>query len=302
MAVPDFKSLMLPFLKIMGDGKERHVNRELPDILAKEFNLTKEDLNEMIPSGRYTKFDNRIGWIRTYFKKAGLITNTARGKYRITERGLEVLKSKPSEINSRFLKQFPEFAKFSQVINSGPEPDPGPDEGLVDPEETLDSNYRKLRQVLADDLVEKIKGSSSRFFEKLVVDLLLAMGYGGFREDAGQVVGKSGDGGIDGIIKQDKLGLDQVYVQAKLWENTVGRPVIQAFAGSLEGNKARKGIIITTSDFSQEAKDYVKNIEKKIILIDGERLADLMIEHNVGVTKKREYILKQIDSDYFEEE
>ena len=302
MAVPDFKSLMLPFLKIMGDGNERHVNRELPDILAKEFNLTKEDLNEMIPSGRYTKFDNRIGWIRTYFKKAGLITNTARGKYRITERGLEVLKSKPSEINSRFLKQFPEFAKFSQVIHSGPEPDPGPDAGLVDPEETLDSNYRKLRQVLADEIQERVKNCRPKFFENLVIDLLLAMGYGGSREDAGQVVGKSGDGGIDGVIKEDKLGLDVVYIQAKKQEATVGRPIVQGFYGALGGQNARKGVFITTSTFTSEARDYVRSLDRKIVLIDGERLAELMIDYGIGVTDIATYTLKRIDSDYFEEE
>jgi restriction system protein len=296
MAIPDFQSFMLPFLQILGDGEE-HSLSEVIETLAEAFGLTEDDRKELLPSGRQAKLDNRVGWTRTHLKKAGLVESVGWGRFRITERGIEVLRSNPPYINVRFLEQFPEFYEFrhsSRQSNKAEEEIPD-----QTPEETLESGYQSLRQSLAQDILERVKGCSPRFFERLVVDLLVTMGYGGSREDAGQAIGQSGDEGIDGIIKEDRLGLDVVYVQAKRWDNTVGRPVVQGFAGSLEGQRARKGILITTSQFSQEAKDYVNRIEKKIVLIDGEQLAQLMIDFGVGVAEKAIYAVKRIDEDYF---
>ncbi len=298
MTVPDYQSLMPPLLKILSDGRE-HSLAEVIEILAQQFALTDDDKKELLPSGRQAKFDNRVGWARTYLKKAGLLESTGRGEFRITKRGFEVLEGHPADINTKFLKQFPEFLEFQKASRQGGKQDQGVEEREQTPEEVLESSYQDLRRELARELLERIKNCSPRFFEKLVVDLLVAMGYGGSRKDAGQAVGQSGDGGIDGIIKEDKLGLDVVYIQAKRWEGNVGRPIVQTFAGSLEGQKARKGVLITTSRFSQEAKEYVNKIEKKIVLIDGEQLAQLMIDHNIGVTEVASYTVKRVDSDYF---
>jgi len=235
-------------------------------------------------------------------EKAGLLESTGRGKFRITNRGLEILRSNPTGINTRFLKQFPEFLEFQNLSRQENKQDEKDEEPSRTPEEVLEGSYQDLRRDLAQELLNRVKNSSPRFFERLVVDLLVALGYGGSRRDAGQAVGQSGDGGIDGIIKEDKLGLDVVYIQAKRWEATVGRPIVQAFAGSLEGQKARKGVLITASQFSQEAKDYVNRIEKKIVLIDGEQLAQLMIDHGIGVTEVASYTVKKVDHDYFDDE
>jgi restriction system protein len=303
MTVPDFQSIMLPFLKIAGDGRE-HSFSETVEILAKQL-LSSEDLKEMLPSGQ-SRFENRAGWARTHLKKAGLLEPTGRGKFRITPRGREVLNSPPDKINIKFLMQFPEFVEFRKVVRQGNKttPDEINDEPDQTPEESLENSYQRLRGTLAQDLLERIKGCSPSFFERLVVDLLVAMGYGGSRKDAGQAIGPSGDEGIDGIIKEDKLGLDAVYIQAKRWsrERTVGRPVVQAFMGSLAGQKARKGVLITTSQFSQDAREYINRIDTKIVLIDGEELAQLMIDHGVGVNEVATYTLKKVDADYFENE
>jgi restriction system protein len=304
MAIPDFQSLMLPLLITIADGQE-HNRSEVHDILAKQFNLSDEDLHELLPSGRQEKFDNRVAWAKSYLKMAGLVETTSRGKFRITPRGADVLKNKPSRIDIKFLMQFPEFAA---TRNASRQPAPIVDDGTTEeehnqtPEELLESSYQNLRRTLAKDLLDRVKQASPRFFEMLVIDLLVAMGYGGSRKDAGEAVGQSGDGGIDGIIKEDKLGLDAIYIQAKRWDSTVGRPLIQAFAGSLEGQRSRKGVFITTSQFSQEAKEYVNRIEKKIVLIDGEQLAQLMIDNAIGVTEIANYVVKRIDQDYFSEE
>lgn len=300
MPVPDYQSLMLPLLKLIRD-KQEHMFSDAIDTLAREFHLTEAERKEILPSGIQAKFDNRVGWARTYLKKAGLLESVGRGKFRITERGIQVLDSNPASINVKFLRQFPEFLEFQK--SARPEnKDEKDDEPNQTPEENLETSYQNLRRELAQELLDRIKSLSPKFFEKLVVDLLVAMGYGGSRKDAGQAVGQSGDGGIDGIIKEDKLGLDVVYIQAKRWESTVGRPVVQAFAGSLEGQRARKGVLITTSQFSQDAKEYVNRIEKKIVLVDGEQLAQLMIEHGIGVTEIANYIVKKIDLDYFGED
>jgi restriction system protein len=310
MAVPDFQSLMLPLMKIAGDGNEHRV-REVIETLAQQFGLSEIDRNEMLQSGTQRKFDNRVSWARTYMQKALLLSSTGRSRFRITERGIEVLKEKPPSINVKFLNQFPEFLAFHTATNSKDSKTNGTisaAEEIVEktnqtPQEILETSYQSLRQTLAQEILERIKQNPPKFFESLVVDLLVAMGYGGSRKDAGQAVGQVGDGGIDGIIKEDKLGLDAIYIQAKRWEGTVGGPVVQGFVGALIGKKARKGVFITTSNFSQQARNYVSGIENlKIILIDGEQLAQLMIEHDVGVTEESRYIVKKVDLDYFGEE
>jgi restriction system protein len=301
MPIPDYQSLMLPLLKFVRDRQE-HTFGEIIEALAKEIRLTEAERKEILPSGIQAKFDNRVSWARTYMKKAGLLESTGRGRFRITDRGLQVLNSNTSEINVKFLRQFPEFLDFQKSSRQENKNDEKDEEPSQTPEESLESSYQNLRRELAQELLERIRNSSSKFFEKLVVDLLVAMGYGGSRKDAGQAVGQSGDDGIDGIIKEDKLGLDVVYIQAKKWEATVGRPIVQAFAGSLEGQRARKGVLITTSQFSQEAKEYVNRIEKKIVLIEGEQLAQLMIDHGIGVNEIASYTVKKVDLDYFGEE
>lgn len=231
--------------------------------------------------------------------KAGLLETTGRARFRITERGLSVLQNNPTVINNDFLSRFPEFLQF-RAIRRTTRRDYNEPAGT--PEETLEASYQNLRGELVQELLERVKGCTPSFFENLVVDLLVAMGYGGSKKDAGQAIGRTRDGGIDGIIKEDKLGLDVVFIQAKRWDGTVGRPVVQAFAGSLEGQRARKGVLITTSQFSPDAVDYVGRIEKKIVLIDGEELCQLMIDHGVGVTEVARYVVKKIDSDYFGDE
>ena len=294
--VPDFEGLMLPLLGLHSDGQEHDIKTVVNE-LAALLKLTDADRKEILRSG-HRKFNNRVGWARTYMKKAGLMESKGWGKQRITLRGLDVLKASPSCINVTFLKQFPEFVKFCSPTadTSGQVEPPKP------PEEVLEQSYQALRHSLAEELLERVKAASPGFFERLVVDLLVAMGYGGSRIDAGEAVGKSGDEGIDGIIKEDKLGLDVIYVQAKRWDKTVGGPVVQTFAGSLEGQKAKKGVFITTSQFSPDAKRYVTKIEKRIVLIDGERLAQLMIDHEIGVANVATYSIKRIDADYFAEE
>jgi restriction system protein len=303
MAVPDFQSMMLPLLGLMGDGAE-HALAEVIETLGDRLRLSAEEKKELLPSESDVKFDNRVRWAAFYLRKAGLLERTGRGKIRISERGHQVLQTKPGRIDVKFLKQFAEFQEFQKGTKKAESEDVNvaSEEAQSTPEETLEASYVNLRQTLAEELIERVKKCPPKFFEKLVVDLLVSMGYGGSRKDAGQAVGQSGDDGIDGIIKEDKLGLDVVYLEAKRWEATVGRPTVQAFAGSLEGQRARKGVLITTSQFSQEAKDYVSRIEKKIILIGGEELAQLMIDHGIGVTEVRTYSVRKMDLDYFGEE
>jgi restriction system protein len=298
---------MLPLLELCRDNNE-HTTREVLERLAKQFQLTETQLEEMLPSGQQTVFENRTGWARTYLSKSGLLEKIGRGKFRITKRGLDFLKEKPSSIKAKDLERIDEFLEFRQRSR---EEDQAPsvagtaitEEEELTPEESLELGYQKLRRALASEVLERVKECSPNFFERLVVELLLTMGYGGSRTDAGEAIGRSGDGGIDGIIKEDRLGLDSVYVQAKRWDETVvGRPEIQKFAGALQGHRARKGIFITTSRFSADARDFVKMIDSKIVLIDGEQLAQLMIDFNVGVTADKVYEIKKVDSDYFSEE
>ena len=301
MSIPDYQSIMLPLLELAGNGKEFH-HREASEELAKYFKLKEEDRKILLPSGQQYIFENRVGWAITYFKKAALFEKTRRGYFKITARGLKVLQDKPQVINVAFLKQFPEFIEF-QSIKRDKEEKGGKEEGEpYTPEETIEFAYQKVRKNLTADLIQMVKKVSPSYFEKVVVDLLLKMGYGGTRKDAGEAIGKSGDEGIDGIIKEDRLGLDVVYVQAKRWENPVSRPEIQKFAGALQGQKARKGIFITTSSFTKDAIDYASRIENKIVLVDGEELANLMIDHGIGVATASSYEIKRIDQDYFPED
>lgn len=302
MPIPDYQDFMLPLLEALTDGNERRI-RDLTGCLADRFGLTDTERQEVLPSGQQTYVANRVAWAKTYLKKAGLLESPARGIVRITDQGRKVLADRPAEIDTEFLKRFQSFKGFYlRSVESDGEAVKEELPVTKTPDEVLESSFLDLRAALADELLDQVKGCSPRFFERLVVDLLVAMGYGGSLTDAGQAIGRTGDGGIDGIIKEDKLGLDVVCVQAKRWERTVGRPEVQAFAGSMEGFRARKGVLITTSGFSREAEDYVSRIERKIVLIDGRRLADLMIDHDIGVTTARRYTVKRLDSDYFVEE
>jgi restriction system protein len=303
MAIPDYQTIMLPLLKFSGDGQE-HRFRDAVEALADHFHLMDEERRELLPSSQQPLFNNRVGWARMYLVKAGLLTSTRRGYFQIAERGKEVLSQKPQRIDKNFLMQFPEFIKAVEAAKEKAKTTRKPDRPSEEttPEESLEAAFQELQKGLAADLLQNIKDCSPVFFERLVVDLLVKIGYGGSRKEAGQAIGRSGDEGIDGIIKEDKLGLDIIYIQAKRWEATVGRPEIQKFAGALQGQRARKGIFITTSNFSKEALDYVKYLDTKIILIDGERMAELMIDHNVGVSPLASYEIKKIDTDYFLEE
>jgi restriction system protein len=307
MAVPDYQSLMLPLLRFVGGKKDETSTGEAVEALARELNLTDEDLKEMLPSGIQFTFVNRVGWAATYMKKAGLLEATRRGYYQITPRGQELLKKQPKSINVKLLKQYPEFLEFQQLkgTRSGDKistPKEMTDTSTATPSEALEAAYENLRDELVDELLNKLKKTSPSYFERVVVELLVKMGYGGSRVDAGKAIGKSGDGGIDGIIKEDKLGLDVVYIQAKRWDNNpVGRPDVMQFAGALQAQRANKGIFITTSRFTDDARSYVSQIGSKIVLIDGEQLTNLMIEHDVGVSTVSLYPVKKIDTDYFDE-
>ena len=301
MAIPDYQSIMLPLLELAADNQIRRVH-DAVDLLARQFRLTDEEKREVIPSGRVSRFHNNVTWARTYLKKAGLLEDPKRGEFRITERGSQVLAGKHESIGVRFLEQFDEFREFKTARRT-----PRPDTGKLDlpddtPEEALQAAYQTLRNSVASDLLDQVRRSSPAFFERLVVDVLVAMGYGGSRREAGEAIGHAGDEGIDGIIKEDRLGLDIIYIQAKRWENTVGRPEVQRFAGALQGRRARKGVFITTSSFSREARDYADNIDTKVILIAGTRLTELMIDYGVGVTTDATYEVKRIDADYFADE
>lgn len=309
MPIPDYQTLMLPFLKITADGQE-HKLRDVIDLLIKEFNLSEEEQKELLPSGQQTIIDNRVGWARTYLKKAGLIESNRRGFFKIAEKGSEILKRNPQKIDKQFLLQFDSFKEFIN-INPFQEQEKELLSAKVNsqdlcietnPEESIEYLITDLQKQLAVDLLEKIKGNSPSFFENLVAELLLKMGYGSSKQDILQNAGKSGDEGIDGVIKEDVLGLDKIYIQAKRWQGTVGRPEIQKFAGALLGKNALKGIFITTSWFSNEAKDYADGVNSNIILIDGKKLAELMIRYNLGVQIKQSYEIKKVDEDFFTDE
>lgn len=300
MTIPDYQSVMLPLLKLSADKKEHSIS-EAFDKIAEQFKLTDVERSEMLPSGRQTRFENRVHWAKAFLQKAGLLEAAGRARFKLTKRGETVLAENLPALSDKYLQRFPEFAAFrKRAPRAQKEEHEELHESLKTPLEVLEESYINLKQSLAQEILETIKSCSPRFFEKLVVDMLVAMGYGGSRIDAGSAIGKTGDGGVDGIIKEDRLGLDIIYIQAKRWSQTVGAPEVQAFAGSLEGFRARKGVMITTSKFSQKAYEYIEKIEKRISLIDGEQLAQLMIDNGVGVTEVDRYIVKRLDKDYFE--
>ena len=299
MAIPDFQSIMRPLLEHLADGEVRR-NRETNEALASYFQLTENELAEMLPSGYARLFDNRIGWAKTHLKGAGLIESPGRAKYRITQRGLEALAQSHS-INVAYLKQFDDYKQFQSGSKTETTTESTASTDELTPSEHMEFGYQKIRNELEEELIARIKAASPAFFERLVVELLVSMGYGGSRKDAGETLGRSGDGGIDGVIKEDRLGLDVIYLQAKRWEGTVGRPEIQKFAGALQGQRAKKGIFLTTSNFSKEAVEYAMFIDSRIVLVDGEKLAELMIDAGVGVSRVATYEVKRLDSDYFDE-
>ena len=302
MTIPTFQELMLPILKILNNNQINQM-KEIVDELAMQFNLSEDELEELIPSGN-KRFSNRVGWAVTHLKKASLLESIGKSKYSITGKGKNVLAENPVSIDMKFLSKFAEYEAFrhsskrkikrktqKEIIVDSPQT----------PEELMDSSYQSIKDKLAIELLELIKENSPKFFETLVVDLLVAIGYGSNITGSGKTTGQPYDGGIDGLIKQDKLGLDNIYIQAKRWVSTVGRPTVQEFAGSLLGKGASKGVLITPSGFSKEAIDYVDQFKHAtIILIDGVQLAELMIDYNIGVSETNRYIIKKIDRDYFE--
>lgn len=304
--IPDYQSLMLPLLNHVSDRQE-HKYRDLIEILAVEFQVTDDERKELLASGSQAIFDNRVGWAKTYLKKAGLLESPKRATFVITQVGLDTLKKKPARIDAKYLKQFPSFLEFQNASRS----DSDSEEQVVivetneqTPEENLDKAYQRIRKSLASEILTRVVELSPTFFERLVVELLVKMGYGGSIKDAGKAIGKSGDEGIDGTIKEDKLGLDIIYIQAKRWKpgNVVGRPELHKFVGALAGQGAKKGIFITTSSFTKEAWEYTPKNETKIVLINGEQLAQLMIDYSLGCATQQIYELKKIDSDFFGEE
>ena len=298
MDIPKRQSIRLPALQHVDDGREHHY-RDIVAALANHFSLTAEERGALGQSGQRKRFDSTCSFALIDLKEAVLLERTKSRYWKITARGLEVLEAlnqEPEEIETAFLQPQPQLLSFLNdrwppVVLSPVEP--------IDLVDSIENFYQQISEKLAAELLQQIKDNSPTFFEELVIDLLVKMGYGGTREDAGSAVGGSGDEGIDGIINEDRLGLDVVYIQAKRWEATVGRPEIQKFAGALQGQRAKKGIFITTSDFSKEAREYVQSIESKIILIDGDQLAQFMIDYNVGVSTVNSYEIKQVDSDYF---
>lgn len=306
MAIPTFEEFMLPSLECMADGQTRKIS-DLVEIVANNMKISEDDRKDMVPSQVEPRYVNRINWAIYYIMRAKLLERPKRGYYKITQTGLDTLALKPNSINVDYLMKFEEFRIFHSLGRENANQIESKNElvGISTtrtPQESIQVAFDELYSSLASDLLDVIKKVHPSFFEKLVVDLLLAMGYGGSRAEAGRAVGQSGDGGIDGIIDEDKLGLDKVYIQAKRWDNVVGRPELSNFVGSLAGVHADKGVFITTSDFTKQAREYVAKIEKNISLINGEKLVELMIENNVGVSESMRYTIKRIDSDYFPED
>jgi restriction system protein len=305
MAVPEFQSFMLPMVQLASDGQP-HSLAEARDLLARQFALSEDDLRELLPSGRQSRFSNRVAWAKAHLEHAGVLDSPKRGHFVITDRGRQLLAEGLSRIDMRVLDRFPEFREFRSGARTGGN---GADAETTQatetdtPEERLEQAFQSIRAELAKELLDRVKAASPAFFEQLVVELLLKMGYGRSRQDAGRAIGASGDEGIDGLISEDRLGLDTIYIQAKKWqENPVGRPEIQKFVGALHGKRARKGVFITTATFTSEAVDYVSRIDPRVVLIDGKQLAEYMLDYNLGVTVRATFDLKRIDSDFFLEE
>lgn len=298
MAIPTFQEITLPLLNLSSDGQVRSLASARKE-LAVHFKLTEAEEAELLPSGRQGRFANRVAWAKVYLERAKILSSPGRGQFEITPRGREILANPPEILDIKFMERFPEFREFrSTPQESAVTPVEAPESGT--PEETLETSYQSIRAGLASEILERVKLASPRFFELLVVELLLKMGYGRAGGN-GEAIGRSGDEGIDGVIAEDRLGLEMVYLQAKRWEGTVGRPEIQKFVGALHGQRAKKGVFITTGTYSSEASNYVRTIDPRIALIDGAQLAQFMIDYNVGVALDRSYEVKKIDSDYFDE-
>ncbi|WP_326173794.1 restriction endonuclease [Bacillus haynesii] len=302
LAIPDFQAFMYPFLILLKDKKKEHSLQEAYSFLAEHFQLTDEEKEERLPSGKQLVYHNRIGWARTYLSKAGLLRIVRRATFVITESGQELIND-PSinKLSKNDLLKYKGIQTFLNQKSEGEVFSEKEVENELTPQEQIDKSYEVIQQQIKEELLDKVKSCTPEFFERLVVELLVAMGYGGSIQDAGKAIGRSGDGGIDGIIKEDILGLDMLYVQAKRWEGNVGRPEIQKFAGSLEGHRAKKGVFITTSEYTISAKEYINQIEKKIILINGKELAEYMLKYGIGVSEVTTYTIKKIDLDYFDE-
>jgi restriction system protein len=308
MSIPTHEDAMLPVLEVLSDGQQHH-RRALADAIADRFGLTKEEREALLPSGKSPVIRSRTGWALSYMKQAGLVQSPKRGWYEITALGRDTVAAKPDHIDNDYLMRFEGFRDFrarSRAEENSAEPEPPTSDTQSNgprqpPDEALDGAYARLRASVEAELLDAVKEVAPRFFEEIVIDLLVRMGYGGSRAEAARAIGRSGDGGIDGVIDEDRLGLDVIYVQAKHWERTVGRPEIQKFAGALQGQRANKGIFLTTSSFTRDAEEYAQRIGTRIVLIDGRRLANLMFEYNVGVSARSTYTVKALDSDYFEE-
>jgi len=305
MSVPNFQQFLIPILKIASDGKI-HTPREFEDGAAEMLHLTPEDRSLMLGSGSMTVLRDRTGWAYYHLYRAGLLDRPQRAKYQITKRGLEVLGEKPDGIDQKYMRRFPEYLEYlAPKVKDGDSVNAVPavieEAAQQTPQGLIDSAYSVLQKKLAQDLLEQISTKSPAFFEELVVKLLVRMGYGGSQQDA-SVVGRSGDGGIDGLINEDRLGLDRIYVQAKRWKDKVGTPQIRDFVGSLAGGGAHKGVFITTSSFQPGVVDYLRGVQHRVVLIDGQRLAELCIEFDLGVTVEGSYLIKRIDTAFFDEE
>ncbi|RJO62495.1 MAG: restriction endonuclease [Dehalococcoidia bacterium] len=303
MSIPDYQSIMLPLLEIAADGKTHQISEAI-EYLGKRFKLTPKEKDELLPSGKQEIFNNRVGWARTYLKKAVLLKTNERGRFCITERGLDVLKNVTTRhltrIDQKYLSQFPEFLEFKAKHKEKEREAPALEH--EPPKEQIEYAYEQLVEELEGDILQQLKSVSANRFEHIVIDLLVAMGYGGNRQDAAKAIGKSRDEGLDGVINEDKLGISKIYVQAKRWgDKNVRHKDIRNFIGSLDVAHADKGVFITTSDFNRDAEEAAGKSSKKIITIKGTRLAELMIENDIGVSRENEFVIKRLDTDYFED-
>jgi restriction system protein len=300
MPVPNFQSLMLPVLKTAAQGEVKF--SAVISLLAKSLGLSQEDISELVPSGKQTVLANRVGWAKTYLKKANLIEYTKRGYFSITQLGKDVLESNPSEINSAYLMEFEDFRQFKKVTEDEESSIILTNDVTQTPHELIASAHKQIQSALIQDLLDRILAAPPDFFERLIINLLMSMGYGGSVQNSGRALGKSGDDGIDGVIDQDALGLDRVYIQAKRYSpgNSIGSGAIRDFFGSLDRHKANKGLFVTTSSFSSSAKETIEFLSKRIVLIDGNQLAKLMISFNVGCRIEQTLYIKKIDEEFFE--
>jgi restriction system protein len=306
MAIPDYQTVMLPLLRFVSQNEQTTL-RQAIDFLAAELKLTAEERSAVLPSGVATVFASRVGWAKTYLKQAGLLDQPQRGAIRLTDRGRALLAERPSGVNNRALERYPEFAEFKARSRKAADGDERsetlPAAIAAPPAETIETAAQALQQALARDVLEALMSVSPARFEQIVLDLLVTMGYGGNRAEAVEALGRGGDGGVDGLINEDRLGLSAIYIQAKRWQATVGEPVVRDFLGALVGRGAVKGVLLTTAEFSAAARAFAgKNLQHKIVLVDGVRLAELMIEHGLGVTTLQTYAVRRIDSDFFVED